>query len=370
MGFGDLLGNATTVRLLRESLAAGRLPHALLLSGARGVGKYTLALMVAQAANCLETALAADGLPDFCGRCANCMRIAAAAPLRARIEEAVATREDMRDADKKDTRILVQTHPDVLVVPPDPPQLLIKMGQVRSVIREIYRIPAEARRSFFIFTSSAFMKEAENSLLKVLEEPPAHATIVLLSTNPQELLPTIRSRVAAFTLGSIPAAELEPLLAAKRPEWKPAERKLVARLSDGAPGAAFGFDLPAYLESRTSALLLLRNALKEPDYSTLFRMTETYRAGAEGQVKTTALLRALASLLRDLMLVKSGQPAMARNIDMERELGNLADSVTFSWIESAVRSIDEVETGMRRNLLRSLSLDSMAGALASAAAVR
>jgi len=57
-------------------------------------------------------------------------------------------RDDLRDVDKRDTRILIQTHPDVLVIPPDPPQLLIKIGQVRVLTREIYRLPAEARRSF------------------------------------------------------------------------------------------------------------------------------------------------------------------------------------------------------------------------------
>ena len=70
--------------------------------------------------------------------------------------------------DKKETRVLVQTHPDVVVIPPDPPQLMIKLGQVRSVVQRIYRLPADAPRAVYIFTSTAFMKEAANSLLKIL----------------------------------------------------------------------------------------------------------------------------------------------------------------------------------------------------------
>ncbi len=367
MPFQDLIGNSTPVRLLRESLLAERLPHALLLSGPRGVGKYTLALMLARAANCLQPPQTSDGLPDFCGHCSPCARIGAALPLRERVAEAVAAREELRDADKRETRVMVQTHPDVLIIPPDPPQLLIKIGQVRTVIREVYRVPVEARRSFYIFTASSFMKEAANSLLKVLEEPPPHATLVLLSTNPRELLPTIRSRTAAFALGAVEPALLEPLLAARRPEWKPAERALVARLSEGAPGAAFTFDLPGYLESRTHALTVLRTALSEADYSALFRLTETFRAGAEGQEKTSALLRSLRGLLRDLLLLRENKADLLRNEDIRRELGRMAETVSFPWVESASRAVDEVESGMRRNLLRSLSLDAMAGRLSRGA---
>ena len=116
--------------------------------------------------------------------------------LDARFAEAVEARENLRETDKKETRIFVQTHPDLLVIPPDPPQMMIKVDQVRHVIQRIYYRPAEARESVYIFTGSAFMKEAANSLLKVLEEPPEFATIFLLTENAGELLPTIRSRSA------------------------------------------------------------------------------------------------------------------------------------------------------------------------------
>src|SRR5205085_11039450 len=124
-----------------------------------------------------------DGFPDYCGHCANCVRIAQADDLEQKFAEAVEARENLRDADKKDTRIFVQTHPEVLAIPPDPPQLLIKVGQVRRVIETIYFKPAESKRRIYIFTSSAFMKEAANSLLKTLEEPPDFATLFLLTQN-------------------------------------------------------------------------------------------------------------------------------------------------------------------------------------------
>ena len=204
------------------------------------------------------------------------------------------------------------------------------------------------------------MKEAANSLLKVLEEPPEHTSLILLTENPQELLPTIRSRAIVYRLGALPAAELETLLAQRRTELKPQERALVARLAEGAVGRALALDLQAYLASRQDALVVLRTVLREPDYSQLFHATETYRAGADGQEKTVNLLRALGSLVEDLMLVIAGTPALARNVDLAAELERLAQGLTVDWIDGAARALVQVEQGMRRNLLRSLSLDAMA----------
>ena len=363
MGFQEFLGNSATVTHLRESIRAERFPQSLILAGPSGAGKYTLALMLAKAVNCLDPT-ESDGLPDFCGVCANCTRIALSADLEALVAEAVAARDEMRDTDKRETRILIQTHPDLLIVPPDPPQLLIKLGQVRQVIHvAYYRQPVESKRTFTIFTSSAFMKEAANSLLKVLEEPPQHTSLILLTENPQELLPTIRSRAVVHRLGAIPPSDLEALLAKRRPQLKSSDRALTARLAEGAVGRALTLDLGVYLASRQDALILLRTALREPDYSQLFHATESYRAGADGQEKTINLLRALGSLIEDLLLFVAGTPQLIRNLDMEAELARLAQGINVDWIDSAAYALVQVEQGMRRNLLRYLSLDAMAVSL-------
>jgi len=362
MPFSDFQGNSEIVHRLREMMARDHLPHAVMLAGGRGSGKYTLALMLAQTLNCLDPPQT-DGLPDFCGRCGNCTRIAQACDLDARFAEAVDARENLREADKRETRIFVQTHPDVLVIPPDPPQMMIKVDQVRRVIETIYYRPAEGREKVYIFTDSAFMKEAANSLLKVLEEPPDFATIFLLTENPGELLATIRSRSMAFTLAALTAEEIERDLGKHHPEWKPAQRALVARLCDGAVGRARGFDLESYTVARQHALVLLNSALRAGEHSELFKITESYRPGAEGRDRTEGLIRTLYSLLRDLMFIDSGAPEMIHNADIAAELERLAESADFEWITAASDRLAEVERGMRRNLLRSLSLDAFAAGL-------
>jgi DNA polymerase-3 subunit delta' len=362
MSFSDFAGNPEIIHRLREMLAHNRMPHAVILSGARGSGKYTLALMLARAMNCLEQPIA-DGLPDFCGGCSNCTRIAQSADLDSRFAEAVAARENLRDTDKKETRLFVQTHPDVLVIPPDPPQMMIKVDQVRHVIDTIYYRPGEARERVYIFTSSAFMKEAANSLLKVLEEPPEFATIFLLTENAGELLPTIRSRSMTFNLGALAATEIESRLAQLRPDWNPRQRALVARLSEGALGRALSFDIESYVAARSHAIIVLKSALSGSDHTELFKATETYRAGADGREKIDNLLRTLYSLLEDLMFLQSGAAQLVRNTDILGELKKMAESADFAWVQRAAEGLAEVERGLRRNLLRSLSLDAFATAL-------
>jgi len=95
----------------------------------------------------------------------------------------------------------------------------------------------------------------------------------------------------------------------------------------------------------------------------LFKVTETYRAGADGRDKLEKLLRTLYSLLQDLTFLNSRTPELVRNTDIQGELKSLAESADFEWIAMAAGRLNDVERGMRRNLLRSLSLDAFATAL-------
>ena len=362
MPFSDFHGNPDIVRTLREMLAREHFPHSLILTGPPGAGKFTLAQMVAKAMTCLERPII-GGLPDFCGHCTSCTHIAEADTLEERFAEAVGARENLREADKRETRIFVQTHPDVLIIPPDPPQMLVKVDQVRHVIHEIYFRPIEGRERVYIFSDADFMKEAANALLKILEEPPGFATIFLLTDNPSALLPTIRSRCMSLRLAPIVPVEVEQYLAETRPDWKPRERALVARLCGGGLGRARSFDLAAYIAARQDALTILAPAMGRSDHTDLFHATDAYRSGAEGKTKTEQLIRTIYSLLEDMLFLRSGTPELLRNQDIAAELTGMAQHADFEWIADAARHLGELESGMRRNLLRTLALDNFATAL-------
>ena len=166
----------------------------------------------------------------------------------------------------------------------------------------------------------------------------------MLAENPGELLPTIRSRSSIFRLGALPPEQIEAVLAEHRKDWKPKQRALVARLAEGAVGQALGFDLEAYLASRQDALILLqrdRRASRGDRLWSSLSDNQTYRAGAEGQQKTSALLHSFASLLEDLLLLHSGAGHLIRNIDLMAELTRVSQTITVAWIEAAVRGLDQ-----------------------------
>ena len=119
---------------------------------------------------------------------------------------------------------------------------------------------------------------------------------------------------------------------------------------------ARSLDLAEYIESRKDALALLTGG----DYSSLFKTTENYRAGAEGKEKTDRLTRALYSLLKDLLALTSGTPSLVRNTDILPELKALTSTIDFQWITQATQQLGQLQSGMRRNVLRSLALDGFA----------
>src|SRR5580693_7234036 len=217
MGFSDFLGNDRIVTALRGALRSDRVPHALLFTGPRGVGKYTLARMFARAANCERLK------DDFCGECATCKRIALLADPAPLVEQGLVERGESADAATVErVPLILQTHPDVWPLVPDPVRLktpvaraMLRVGQLRAVQRAAYFQPMGRRRVFLLDGAETMRWDVANVFLKILEEPPGSATLILTAPSPYSLLPTIVSRCLQFHFAPLPQEDVEKILREK-----------------------------------------------------------------------------------------------------------------------------------------------------------
>jgi DNA polymerase-3 subunit delta' len=364
VSFSEFIGNARTVVALRGMLASERVPHAMLFSGPRGVGKFTLARMFAQAANCERLR------DDFCGECAPCRRIALLADTRPLIEQGLAQRGERPDAATVErVPLLLETHPDVWAIVPDPVRLkdpmahpVLRMAQLRAVQRAAYFKPQGRRRVFILDGAETMRWDLANIFLKILEEPPESATLILLAPNPYLLQPTIRSRCLQFSFTPLAAAEVEEILSA-RTEMKPAERKLAAQLSEGSPGAAMDLNLEAAVQLRRDCLTVLERSIELRGVSNLFASTSALAKNQE--VAFENILEVFYSLLTDLLdLSCSPSQKVLRNPSLRKELEALSKRVNVSWVSKAVGGFDALHARLRRNINRSLGLDAVAVSLA------
>src|SRR6267154_4124477 len=366
MGFQEFLGNERIVTALRGALRSSRVPHALLFTGARGVGKFTLARMFAQAANC-------ERLPDdFCGECATCQRISQLADPQTLLEQGLAERGESADAATVErVPLILQSHPDVWALLPDPVRLkspvarpMLRVGQLRAVQRAAYFQPMGRRRVFILDGADTMHYNVSNVFLKILEEPPGSATLILTAPSPYSLLTTIVSRCLQFHFAPLPQAAVEKILKEKT-DRKPAEIKLAAQLAEGSPGFAIEMDVDATSQRRKSALRILERAAQGQGFAQLFSDTSALAKDRDSSFEEQ--IGVFYGLLTDLLEITSKvkQPVL-RNAPLAKELEALCETVDSAWVLRAIAGFDELYSGARRNLNRQLGLDALAASLAPA----
>ena len=181
MGFETLLGNDQLKENLHAARRKNRLSHFYLLSGPRGAGKHTLADLIAAAMLCKE--------PDGpCGVCRSCRKV------------------------------LSHNHPDYITID-DPTKKTVPVDLIREARADIFIRPNEGDKKIYLFPRAQDMGiPGQNALLKVLEEPPAYGVFLLLTDNPEKLLPTVRSRCVELKLRALPDGLLERKLREEFPD--------------------------------------------------------------------------------------------------------------------------------------------------------
>src|SRR5712664_4261942 len=364
MAFSDFLGNERIVTALRGALRASRVPHALLFTGSRGVGKFTLARMFAQAANCERLT------DDFCGECATCRRISQLADSQSLLEQGLVERGESADAATVErVPLILQSHPDVWVMVPDPVRLkspvvrpVLRIGQLRAVQRAAYFQPMGRRRVFILDGAATMRSDVANVFLKILEEPPGSATLILTAPSPFALLPTIVSRCLQFHFAPLPQPAVEKILKEKT-DRQPSEIKLAAQLAEGSPGLAMEMNVDAASQSRKNALHILERAARGQGFAQLFADTSALAKDRDSSFEDQ--IGAFYGLLTDLLeLTSKIKEPVLRNAPLAKELESLSKSVDSAWVLRAIAGFDELYAGARRNLNRQLGLDALAASLA------
>lgn len=325
MPFASLLGHDLVKGLLARALREGRVPPALLFAGPEGVGKKALALTTARALLC-------EGpRGDACGACATCSRAQRG------------------------------LHPDLILV--EAATAAIKIEQVREAVREIVGRPFEARARAVVIDDAHLMTEqAQNALLKSLEEPPATSHVFLVTPAPQALLQTVRSRCQLLRVGPLPEALLAGHLQ-ERLQLSKDDARLRAALAGGSLGAALLFESDAFHERRERLLGLLERLFTDGPAERLEaaeRLAEN-EADAPGQGLLT-----LRTLLRDvaaLRLSDGQRPGL--NADVGDRLLALARGRLGERAASLAGEVAEVQEALRGNanklLTYDLLLDTLAG---------
>jgi DNA polymerase-3 subunit delta' len=273
-------------------------------------------------------------------------------------QKMAAERQKLTSAQRGESPLIVSTHPDFLIFPPDGPMQIITIEQARQLRTAARFGPSEGkRRVFLIDHADRANDEAANSLLKTLEEPSPALTLILTAENPYELLPTIRSRSIPFYFAPLSPAEMDRFFEA-RPEIPERERPRLRGWAQGSPGRALSLNVEEYLQRREAMLALVRTALRKSSFAELLGFTEA--AGRRNQETLERQAEALTALLEDLLHLRFGSGEALVNDDIRAELKEIAGSIPFDWFEKACGRLIDLEEFRRRNIQKQMALEALA----------
>jgi DNA polymerase-3 subunit delta' len=344
--FERLAGNQRVKELLRRMLESGRVPGALLFTGDDGVGKKLFAIELAKALNCRSP----KGI-EACDECSPCQRIA---------------RFNYPQSDKNEDWELIRTdHADVAMVMA--PKRVLRVDQMRAIEREANYRPFEGKaRVFLVEEADKLNKQSSNALLKTLEEPPPTSHIILITSRPAILLPTIRSRCQAVRFSPLSVEEIESQL--NRIEGvKVSGARLRSRLAAGSIGRALETDLDEYQSRRKVMLKVLEALTISRDRQQLLTVSEELNS-AKYKDDYELMLDILEALIRDAWRLKLGAGEIV-NEDIRAPLEKIAERLSSA---DAGRWIDEIELVREElvvNINRKVATDALFLSMASGARV-
>lgn len=309
----NVYGHEWAVKLLQQHIASREVRHAYLFTGPAGVGRRTLALRFAQALNCPTPA--APGQP--CGVCRTCAQI-----------------ERMQQT-------------DLSVVQAEVEGGTLRVEQVRELQHSLSLRPYEsAWRVAMLLRFQEANANAQNALLKTLEEAPAYVVLLLTADSAESLLPTVASRCEILRLRPLAVAELERLLQTER-HLSAEEARLLAHLAGGRPGYALRLlAQPEILEQRREFLDDLIYLLGANRRQRFAYVDQLYRDKA----RLRFALQTWLGFWRDLLLAASNAGAPPVNLDREEQLERLAGNLDLARVHRCTAALEQALVHLDDNL--------------------
>lgn len=324
MTLREIIGHRRLTSLIAQAIARETLPPTLLFAGPPGVGKWAVARATAQAVNCLDRVSSAGELAiDACGKCRACDRIAR------------------------------NVHVDVMAVEPDD-KASIKLDAVRDVLAKTGFRPFEGRRRVVMIREADTLgTEAQNALLKSLEEPPPGTMFILTTGLPGALLPTVRSRCMRLRFGRLTSSEVASALIRDH-SYTAEDAQTAAALADGSLGQALAIidnDLAMF---RELAIGMLQHSARRPDATSRIQAAGALHTISSKKERTredvAIVLRMMASMLRDLEAINAGADrAVLANPLLTHDLESLARAYAGDKARSAFAAVDRALVALERN---------------------
>ena len=317
MSFKDIRGQEQAIKLLQKEIATSSVSGTYLFTGPAGVGKSLTALTFAKALNCKE------GKTDSCDRCSSCRKINH------------------------------QNHPDVRIITPEKDS--IKIEQTRSLKREIiYKLYEGRKKVWIIEKADSLTLEAANSLLKILEEPPAETVLILISPAQGKLLPTILSRCRIIRFLPLSLKEIEEIIAEHLPQ-NPEKIHLLARLARGKVGEALRLiKEEGILENREE---ILDSLGKERKIEEIFNLAAKWANYNKEELER--ILDMILFWFRDLLILKQGGDRWLINEDKTGELKKQKEKYSFLDIKQIIEVIERTGYYLKSNVNQRLALEAM-----------
>lgn len=324
MQFGGFAGNASIKKRLSADMDAGHYPHALLIEGPVGSGRRTLARLIARGALCRDT----DHSARPCGVCAACQK---------------ATPPDLTEVGGDGTTLSVDT--------------------IRRLREDAFLLPNEsAYRVMILAEAQTMTPQAQNALLKILEEPPAHLLFILTCDTRTSLLETIRSRCVCLTLAPTTWEEAEPILTARLPKEDPEELRRAHGLFGGCIGQVIDGIGDGTFRQVLDLTPRIAAAIVAPTEAELMGLTA---AMEKEKALTVGVLSGLSLILRDALVRQyGGTTTLSTSPEVAEQL---ASRLTAQRLTALTEQVERLQFAHSRNMNNTLFLTRLCACLRAAA---